>query len=54
MVVGTSTTVNALARGARSYRLAFLAAAVAVAGSAVGAWFAARPTRRETPDTAGS
>ena len=31
-----------------SYRLAFLAAAVAVAGSAVAAWFAARPARRET------
>jgi MFS family permease len=30
-----------------SYQLAFLAAAVAVAGSAVAAWFAARPTRCE-------
>jgi MFS family permease len=28
----------------QSYRLAFLAACVAVAGSAVAAWFAARPT----------
>ena len=37
-----------------SYLLAFLAAAVAVAGSAVAAWFAARPSRRATADTAGS
>jgi MFS family permease len=29
-----------------SYRLAFMAAAIAVAGSAVAAWFAARPTKR--------
>jgi len=28
-----------------SYRLAFMAAVIAVAGSAVAAWFAARPTK---------